>query len=176
MRFKVADDLKLRPREWSILRYLLSQFPNGHLFEAFYKHISLCLSNEKCVNWRTWRTLCPPLQDILYCNLYCDRKCYFSSSEEYWQKQPREVFYQKVFLTDFSKFTAKHLCQNLSFKRLDYRFFTVNFLKFVGTLFLQSTFERLLLYLEPCQVSMTEVSGGNIKSLTVFARKTIIHV
>ena len=51
MRFKVADDLKLRPREWSILRYLLSQFPNGHLFEALYKRILLCLLNEKYVNW-----------------------------------------------------------------------------------------------------------------------------
>ena len=53
MRFKLADDLKLRPREWSILRYLLSQFPNEHLFEAIYKHISFCLLNEKYVNWRT---------------------------------------------------------------------------------------------------------------------------
>ena len=57
----MADDLKLRPREWSILRYLLSQFPNGHLFEAFYKRISMCLLNEKYVNWRTWRTLYLPL-------------------------------------------------------------------------------------------------------------------
>ena len=57
MRFKLADDLKLRPREWSILRYLLSQFPN----EAFYKRISLSLLNEKHVNWQTWHTLYPPL-------------------------------------------------------------------------------------------------------------------
>ena len=62
MCFKLADGLKLRPRKWSILRYLLSQFPNGHLFEVFYKHISLCLLNEKYVNWRTWRTLYPPLK------------------------------------------------------------------------------------------------------------------
>ena len=102
-------------------------------------------------------------------------ECYFSSSEEYWQKQPPEVFYQKGVLTNFSKFTGKHLCQNLSFKRLYYRFFPVNFLKFVGPLFLQSTFGRLLLYLEPCQVSMIEVFCGNSKSLTVFAKKTIIY-
>ena len=62
MRFKLADDLKLRPREWSILRYLLSQFPNEHLFEAIYKQIPLCLLNKKYVNWRTWRTLYPPLR------------------------------------------------------------------------------------------------------------------
>ena len=66
MRFKLADDLKLRPREWSILRYLLSQFPNEHLFEAIYKHISLCLLNEKYANWRTWRTLYPPLKGVWY--------------------------------------------------------------------------------------------------------------
>ena len=47
MCFKLADELKLRPREWSILRYLLSQFLNGHLFEAFYKRISLCLLKQQ---------------------------------------------------------------------------------------------------------------------------------
>ena len=111
---------------------------------------------------------------ILYCHLYCNRKCHFSSSEAYWQKQPPEVFYQKGVPTNFSKFTGKHLCQNLSFKRLYYRFFPVNFLKFEGPLFLQNTFGRLLLYLEPCQVSMIEVFCGNSKSLTVFAKKPII--
>ena len=65
MRFKLADDLKLRPREKSILRHLLSQFPNGHLFEAFYKQISLCLLNEKYVNSRTGRTLDLPLIVLL---------------------------------------------------------------------------------------------------------------
>ena len=109
---------------------------------------------------------------ILYCHLYCNRKCHFSSSEAYWQKQPPEVFYRKGVPTNFSKFTGKHLCQNLSFKRLYYRFFPVNFLKFEGPLFLQNTFGRLLLYLEPCQVSMIEVFCGNSKSLTVFAKKT----
>ena len=62
MHFMLGDDLTLRPREWSILQYLLLQFPNGHLFKAFYKRISLCLLNEKYVNWRTWRTLYPPLK------------------------------------------------------------------------------------------------------------------
>ena len=72
---------------------------------------------------------------ILYCHLYCNRKCHFSSSEAYWQKQPPEVFYQKGVPSNFSKFTGKHLCQNLSFRRLYYRFFPVNFLKFEGPLF-----------------------------------------
>ena len=51
------DDLKLRLRGWSIPRYSLSQFPNGHLFEAFYKRISLCLLNEKYVDRWSWRIL-----------------------------------------------------------------------------------------------------------------------
>ena len=72
--------------------------------------------------------------------------------------QPPEVFYQKGIPTNFSRFTGKDLSQNLCFTRLYYVFCPVNFLKFVGPRFLQSTFGRLLLYLEPCQVSMIEVS------------------
>ena len=49
-------------------------------------------------------------------------------------------------------------------------FFPVNFQKFVGPLFLQSTFGLLLLYLEPCQVSMIEIFCGNGKSPTIFAK------
>ena len=74
-------------------------------------------------------------QEMLYCHLYCNSKGYFSSSEAYWQKQPPAVFYKKGVLTNFSKFTGKHLCQSLFFKRLYYRFFPVNFPKFVGPLF-----------------------------------------
>ena len=54
-------------------------------------------------------------------------KCYFSILEAYRQKQPPEVFYENVFPTNFSKFTGKHLCQSLFFKRFYYRFFPVNF-------------------------------------------------
>ena len=71
---------------------------------------------------------------------YCNRKSYFSYSEAYWQKQPPEVFYKKVVLTNFSKFAGKQLCQCLFFKRLYYRFFPVNFLKFVRPLYLQNAF------------------------------------
>ena len=52
---------------------------------------------------------------MLYCHLYCDSKCYFSSSEVYWQSQPEEVLYEKGVLTNFSKFTRKHLCQSVFF-------------------------------------------------------------
>ena len=82
---------------------------------------------------------------------------------------------KKVVLTNFSKFTGKHMCQSLFFKRLYYRFFTVNFPKFVGPLYLQNTVGRLLLHLEPCQISMIELFCGKSKSLTVFEKKLMIH-
>ena len=47
MHIKLVDSIKLRPKEWSILWHLLSQFPNGHLSDAFYKCISLWLLNVK---------------------------------------------------------------------------------------------------------------------------------
>ena len=94
---------------------------------------------------------------MLYCPLYCNSKCYFSSSEAYWQNQPLEVLYKKGVLTNLSKFTRKQLCQSVFFKRLYYRFFPENFPKFVRPLFLQNIFGRLLLYLEPCQVSMMKL-------------------
>ena len=93
---------------------------------------------------------------MLYCHLYCNSKCHFSSSVAYWQKQPPDVFYKKGVLTNFSKFTGKHLCQGLFFKRFYYRFFPMNFPKFAGPLFFQNTFGRLLLYLEPCWISMID--------------------
>ena len=48
---------------------------------------------------------------MLYCHLYCNSKCYFNSSETYWQNQPQEVLYKKGVLSNFSKFTRRHLCQ-----------------------------------------------------------------
>ena len=115
-------------------------------------------------------------QEMLYCHLYCNSKGYFSSSEAYWQKQPPAVFYKKGVLTNFSKFTGKHLCQSLFFKRFYDRFFPVNFSKSVGPLFLQNTFGRLLLHLGPFQISMIELFCGNNKSLTVSEKSPIMHV
>ena len=72
------------------------------------------------------------------------------------QKQPPEVFYKKVILKNFTKFTGKqHLCQSLLLnkvaglrpKRLCHRCFPVNFAKFLRTPFLQNTFGQLLLKL-----------------------------
>ena len=83
----------------------------------------------------------------------------------------RRFSIKKDVLTNFWAFTGKHLCQSLFFKRLYYRFLPVNFPNFVGPLFLKNTFERLLLYLVPCQMSMKEIFCGNSKSLTVFAKK-----
>ena len=93
MRIKLADDLKLRPGEWSILRYLLSQFPNEHLFEAFYERISLCLLNKKYVNWRTWRTLYPPLQSTLQVLLLCSNR---SDSQTFESSRCKKNFLQCV--------------------------------------------------------------------------------
>ena len=41
-----------------------------------------------------------------------------SSTEAYSQKQPPEVFFKKVVLRNFLKFTGKHLCQNLYFNKV----------------------------------------------------------
>ena len=48
---------------------------------------------------------------------------------------------------NFTKFTGKHLCQSLFFNKVTgLRCFPVNFVKFLGTPFLQNTSGRLLLY------------------------------
>ena len=88
---------------------------------------------------------------MLYCPLYCYSKCYFSSSEEYWQKQPPVVFCKKGVLTNFSKFTGKQQCQSVFFKRL-YTGFSCEFAEICKITFFQNTFGRLLLHLEPCQI------------------------
>ena len=102
---------------------------------------------------------------MLYCPLYCNSKCCFSSSGAYWQNLPQEVLYKKDVLTNSSKFTRKYVCQSVFFKRLYYRFFPVNFPKFVRPLFLQNAFGRLLLYLEPCQISMIELFCGSTEAV-----------
>ena len=66
---------------------------------------------------------------------------------------------EKDVLRNFTKFTAKHLCQSLFLnkfaglmpatlwkKSLWYKCFPVNFVKFLRTSFLQNTSRRLLLY------------------------------
>ena len=56
---------------------------------------------------------------------------------------------KKGVLTNLTKFTGKHLCQSLFFikKRLWHRCFSVNFVKFLRTPFLQNPSGRLLLKL-----------------------------
>ena len=80
----------------------------------------------------------------------------------------RRFSIKKLFL-QISQNSQENTCarQGLFFKRLYYRFFPVNFPKFVGPLYLQNTFGRLLLHLEPCQISMIQLFCGNSKSLTV---------
>ena len=70
----------------------------------------------------------------------------------YIPKQPPEMFFKKVTLTNFAKFTGKHLCRSLYFnkiagqkpatllkKRLRWRRFPVNFAKLLTTTFLRNT-------------------------------------
>ena len=69
------------------------------------------------------------------------------------------LWYEKVVLRNFAKFTGKHLYQGLFFdkvaglrpttlskKKLWHRCFPVNFAKFLRTTFLQNISERLLLH------------------------------
>ena len=56
------------------------------------------------------------------------------------QKEPSEVFYEKGVPRNFTKFTGKHLWPaTLLKKRLCHRCFSVNFVKFLRTPFLQDT-------------------------------------
>ena len=65
---------------------------------------------------------------------------------------------KKVFLQT-SQNSQENICARVS------SFFPVNFPKFVRPLFLQNTFGRLLLYLEPCKISMIELFGGNTEAV-----------
>ena len=75
-----------------------------------------------------------------------------------WTSSP-EMFCKKDVLRNFTKFTGKHLCQSLFFKkvagpatllkkRLWHRCFPVNFAKFLGTPFLIKHLRRLILLFE----------------------------
>ena len=88
---------------------------------------------------------------MLYFHLHCYSKCYFSSSEEYWQKQPPVVFCKKVFL-QISQNSQENTSARVSSLRDSIQVFLVNFQEFVRSPFLQNNFGRLLLYLEPCQI------------------------
>ena len=68
------------------------------------------------------------------------------------QKQPLEVFYKKVVLKNFEKFTGKHLCRpaTLLKKRLWQWCFPVNFANFFKNTFLQNTSGWLPLYKHKC--------------------------
>ena len=77
----------------------------------------------------------------------------------YVQKQPPTVFCKKGVFKNFGKFTGKHLCQrlffnkvtdltpaNLSEKSLWYRYFPMNFAKFLKTPFFTVHLRCLFLY------------------------------
>ena len=77
---------------------------------------------------------------------------------------------KKGALTNFTKFTGKHLCQSLHFnkviglktatllkKKLWHRYFPVDFAKFLRTPYLQNTSGRLLLILLVACFPLSEI-------------------
>ena len=82
-----------------------------------------------------------------------------------------EVFYKKGVLTNFAKFTGKHLCQSLFFylikKRLWHRCFPVNFAKFLRTLFLKEHLRWLLLRLAHLIPSTVEYFAIRFRTITL---------
>ena len=92
------------------------------------------------------------------CEISSSEKKLFHTLKKNNRKQPREMFCKKCVLRNFTKFTGKNLCQGLFFsqgaglrpstllkKRLCQRDFSVDFMKFLRTPFLQNTTGRLLL-------------------------------
>ena len=90
---------------------------------------------------------------------------------EIFQKQPPEMFYKKVVLGNFAKFTGKHLCHSHFFnkvadlspatlfkKRLWHRCFPINFSKFLRTPFLQNISGRLILIFPAFETTAFETS------------------
>ena len=61
-----------------------------------------------------------PCVDVgLFTSHLCDLSYFFTLIIiDHIQKQPPEVFFEKVVLRNFSKFTGKHLCQGLVFKKV----------------------------------------------------------
>ena len=91
----------------------------------------------------------------------------------------RRCSVKKGFLRNFTKFTGKQLGQSLIFnkvaglrpatllkKRLWYRCFLVNFVKFLRTPFLQNTYRRLLLSII-LRIRLPSTLFIHCKSLTV---------
>ena len=66
----------------------------------------------------------------------------------YYRSNHQRCSMKKDVLRNFAKFTGKHLCQSLFFKKETLaQVFSVNFAKFLRTPFLQNTSGRLLLIL-----------------------------
>ena len=81
----------------------------------------------------------------------------FLKNKSHYRSSHRRCSERKGVLSNFAKFTGKHLCQSLFFNEVAglrlwkerpwYRCFHVNFVKFRRTFFLQSNSGRLLLSL-----------------------------
>ena len=103
------------------------------------------------------------LQNNSKCLLWND-KCHTRYCSVCYRRGRPEVFFKKGVLTNFAKFTGKHLCHSFFFHkvanlrpatllkmRLWHRCFTVNFAKFLRTSFFTEHLQWLLLLLDEIQ-------------------------
>ena len=106
------------------------------------------------------------LQMFFQVYYYCSRVTYTNYNKKFCMASPKAVvqrcFEKKLLLKLCVEFTGKHLCRsffnevaglqtcNFIKKRLQYRYFPVNFVKFLGTPILKNIYELLLLHLKYC--------------------------
>ena len=99
-----------------------------------------------------------------------------------------EVFCKKGFLKNFTRFTGKHLCQRLFFKkvvclrlatllkkRLWHRCFPMNFAKFLKTSFLKEHLWWLLLKIENTCPYKASLSEANVQTNSLVNAKWKYH-
>ena len=128
---------------WKLFSYLLIDCPHSILD---------IIHDVRLEVWQFWKS-----SNLRYSKVFQNEFLYWKYYKTF-QKQPREMFYKKVVLTNFAKFTGKHLSHSFFFnkvaglspatlfkKRLRHRCFPMNFAKFLRTPFLQNISGRLLL-------------------------------
>ena len=115
----------------------------------FFKNIFFTehLWKTPSVSWKDWRTYTEISHSLTYhffwINALSAVLCYVRFAVFLWQslnfqKKPPEVFYKKIVLKNFLKFTERHLSQKLQ-KTLWHRCVPVNFKKSLRTTFPQNT-------------------------------------
>ena len=106
---------------------------------------------EKCassliINFKQVFTFFLPVVDCTFYKSNIKSNCILLLCHVRVRSSHQEVFCKEVVLSNFAKFTEKHLCQSLFLKRrLWHRCFPVNFAKFLRTPFLTEHLWWLLL-------------------------------